>query len=333
MEDNSEIMKRLITISIFLISAVLFFNSSACAKDGYEWQNAAASGKGCFPPNCQEGQFPMAILPLIAFDGKLYSIGDKRIWTSADGIKWGSHPKTDWGERYGMRFAFFKNKLWMIGGMRTWDDFRNDVWVSSDGKEWKQVVKQAAWSARRGHGVVVFKDKLWILGGSLSSGRRDQIPTESLNDVWSSVDGVNWKQETANAPWSARDSHTTLVFDNKIWVIGGGFRGAYSDVWSSGDGRNWTQVAEKAEWGERHGSGGLVFDGKIWIFGGIEKNDVWSSPNGRNWQMEFKHAPWSSRSAMYSVAFNNKLWIFSGKTGRSDTQSGDIWAMSRKEGV
>lgn len=324
-------MKRLAIISIFLISIALFSDRAARAKESYAWENAAPPGKGCFPPACREGQFPMAILPLVAFDGKLYSIGDKRIWTSSDATNWRSEPKTDWGERYGMRFAFFKNRLWMLGGMRTWDDFLSDVWSSSDGKEWKQVVSKAVWSARRGHGVVVFKDRLWILGGAISSGRRDQTPTRFLNDVWSSPDGVNWTPVATNAPWSARDGHTTLVFDNKIWVIGGGLRGAYCDVWSSPDGANWTQVAVKADWNERHGNGGLVFDGKIWIFGGIEKNDVWASTDGKNWQMAFEHAPWSTRSTMFSVAFNNKLWIFSGKTGRADTQTGDIWAMSKKE--
>ena len=321
-------MKRLITITIyaaFLIGATSILYSSARAKSSYEWQNIAVSGKGCFPPNCTEGKFPMAIVPLVAFDGKLYSIGDKRIWTSTDGVNWNSQPKTDWGERHGMQFAFFNNKLWMLGGMKTWDDFRNDVWSSGDGKEWKQVVSKAAWSARRGHGVVVFKDKLWILGGALSSGRPNETPTEFLNDVWSSDDGVNWTLVAAVAPWSAKDGHTSLVFDDKIWVIGG-----KRDVWSSTDGKNWTPVTGKAEWSERIGGGVLVFDGKIWIFGGRELNDVWYSSNGVNWQTAFANAPWSTRSANYSVVFKNKIWLFSGKTGREDSWAGDIWTMSRK---
>jgi hypothetical protein len=318
-------MKHLIIAAVFsALLAVPLFDSTACAKENYVWQNVAVSGKGCFPPNCAEGKFPMAILPLVAFEGKLYSIGDKRIWTSDDGMNWTSQPKTDWGERYG-QFAFFKNKLWMLGGMKTWDDFRNDVWSSADGKEWKQVVSKAEWSPRRWHGVIVFKDKLWILGGASSSGRRDQTPTEFLNDVWSSTDGVNWTLVAANAPWSLKDGHTSLVFDDKIWVIGG-----KRDVWSSTDGKNWTQVTDKAEWSERYGSGGLVFDGKIWIFGGREKNDVWFSSNGKNWQMAFEQAPWSTRSANYSVAFKDKIWLFSGKTGREDSWMGDIWTMNRK---
>ena len=327
------LMKRLFKMTIltaFLIVAAHLFYTSAGGKSDYEWQNIVVSGKGCFPPKCAPGQFPMAVLPLVAFGDKLWSVGDKTVWTSGDGINWDSRPKTDWGERYGMTYVFFAGKIWMLGGMKTWDDFRNDVWSSSDGKEWKQVTPKAAWSSRRGHGAVVFKNKIWLLGGAESSGRADQLPSRSLSDVWSSSDGVDWTQVTAHAPWGERSGHATLVFDNKIWVIGGGERGKNQDVWSSVDGVNWTQVTANAEWGRRHGNGALVFDGKIWVFGGIELNDVWHSSNGKNWQTAFAEAPWSKRTAYYSVAFKNKLWIFSGKTGRADTQTGDIWAMSRK---
>lgn len=67
---------------------------------------------------------------------------------------------------------------------------------------------------------------------------------------------------TDHAPWSARDGHISLVFDNKLWVIGGA---GHRDVWSSSDGRNWTQATPRAEWGERHSYGGAVFDGKLWV--------------------------------------------------------------------
>ncbi len=323
-------MRSSILFALLFVTLFLACGTPVEATGDYEWKNLVASGKGCFPPKCAEGQYPMAVLPLVAFDGRLYSIGDDRVWISSNGVDWRSQPKTDWGPRYGMQFAFFNNKLWMLGGMRTWDDFRNDVWSSSDGREWKQVVTKAPWPRRRGHGVIVFKNKIWILGGSISSGRPDQTPTRFLNDVWFSDDGVNWTQATAKAPWKPREDHTAIVFNDKIWVIGGG-RGEHIDVWSSDNGKNWALVNANAPWGSRHGNGGAVFDGKMWIYGGIELNDVWSSADGKTWDQVFAHAPWSTRSAYYSVAYKDKLWIFSGKTGREDTQIGDIWAMSRSE--
>jgi hypothetical protein len=51
------------------------------------------------------------------------------------------------------------------------------------------------------------------------------------NDVWYSSDGANWIQATNSAGWSSRDGHTSVVHDNKMWVIGGDY---LNDVWYSG---------------------------------------------------------------------------------------------------
>ena len=108
-----------------LLAAVLLLQS-VFASERYEWELVSPAGSGCFPPKCIEGQFPTAVMPLVGFEGKLYSIGDKGVWLSANGTNWISKPKTDWGERYGMQFAFFNNKLWMLGGTRRSDPFGAD---------------------------------------------------------------------------------------------------------------------------------------------------------------------------------------------------------------
>ncbi len=295
-------------------------------SSGYEWKQVAPAGSGCFQGTCKNGQFAMAIKPLAGFDGDLFLVGDNTVWRSKDGVIWDSQPKTDWIERYGLAFAYFRGRLWMTGGMRTWDDFRNDVWASTDAVEWKQVVQKVPWKKRRGHAMLVFQNKLWIIGGSVSSGRRDQTPTEFLNDVWSSRDGVNWTLVTANSPWSPREASTALVFDNRIWIFGG--RGA-GDIWSSSNGRKWTLEHASPEFGKGEGSGFAVLHEKLWVYGGIGRNDVWSSVDGKKWTREFESAPWTSRATGYSTVHKDRLLLFSGKTGRADTQTGEIWAMSK----
>jgi hypothetical protein len=49
----------------------------------------------------------------------------------------------------------------------------------------------------------------------------------------------NFSLETAAAPWSKRDSFSTVVFNNKIWLMGGRFTNSsgstryfYNDIWS-----------------------------------------------------------------------------------------------------
>ncbi len=62
------------------------------------------------------------------------------------------------------------------------------------------------------------------------------------------------RRSTASADWTGRWAHTSVVFDNKIWVMGGvnvdgNFR--KNDVWASSNGSSWTQVDASADWTER----------------------------------------------------------------------------------
>ncbi len=52
---------------------------------------------------------------------------------------------------------------------------------------------------------------MWVIGGESDAGK--------LNDVWYSDNGTTWTLATASAGFSPRMAHTSLVYDNKIWVI------------------------------------------------------------------------------------------------------------------
>jgi hypothetical protein len=51
------------------------------------WALTIPAGKGRFPEACGEGQWPMAIVPLVGLGGKLWMVGEKSIWSSRDGIR------------------------------------------------------------------------------------------------------------------------------------------------------------------------------------------------------------------------------------------------------
>jgi hypothetical protein len=52
--------------------------------------------------------------------------------------------------------------------------------------------------------------------------------------------GANWIEATTSAGWSARYGHQSLVYDEKLWIMGGlstdANGGPKNDVWSSSDG-------------------------------------------------------------------------------------------------
>ena len=246
--------------------------------------------------------------------------------TFFDGSTWSqATANAAWSDRIYHCSVVYDNKIWVIGGED--GSNKNDVWSSSDGITWTQVTAAAAWSARKIHTSVVFDDgsgeKMWVMGGLGSS---------NTNDVWSSSDGITWTQATASANWSVRIFHSSVVFDNKIWVIGGTDNGSHNgDVWYSSDGISWTQATANAPWVTRYAHSSLVYNNKIWVIGGYQggyKNDVWSSTDGTTWTQATAGAPWAGRLHHTSLVFNNKIWVIGGGISSGGVYDNDVWHTS-----
>ena len=114
-------------------------------------------------------------------------------------------------------------------------------------------------SPREAHQVVVHNNRLWVIGGLDGSGRK--------NDVWWSVDGVNWTEVPNNGKrFSPRNDHQAVSFKDKLWVIGGSegpndgtTDDSKDDIWySEDDGRTWEEVPPEARGQQR------AFLGKSW---------------------------------------------------------------------
>ena len=300
----------------------------------YEWVQVAPPGSGTHQYEWVPGTYPSAIVPVRGLNNDLWMIGQKRAWSSGDGVKWQAFEKHDWGERISMAHTFFDSTLWVSGGMDyATNTFLNEIWSSTDGKTWTRAVTHAAWSPRKGHTVVTFKNKLWLFGGETSVDEQ-RAPVDYINDIWSSSDGIHWTKVSDEAPWETRGHPRILVFQNKLWLIGGQGR---SDIWQSDDGSTWTQLKTESPWKDRYDYGLTTFDNKIWLYGGREKNprnahnDVWFSSDGLKWIRQTDQAPWTPRSGNFSIAFQDKLFLYGGKyTGHKDGFSGDIWILKRK---
>ena len=156
--------------------------------------------------------------------------------------------------------------------------------------------------------------------------------TSSTNTF--STRGINFETATAinEAPqFSGRFGHTSVVFDNKIWVIGGSESGARTnDVWYSSDGITWIEATDEAEFSPRLRHTSVVFDNKIWVIGGeVSVNrgigDAWYSSDGVTWTEATNDAGFFSIVAHTSVVFDDKMWVIGGSvTGLTD----DVWYSS-----
>ena len=236
------------------------------------------------------------------FNGKLWVTGGSQnnipmndVWSSDNGASWTlvtSHAA--FSPRFFHGTAVFNNRLWVIGGSGD----TNDVWSSADGVNWTLEIEHAEFSPRHGMGIVVYDNRLWVIGGSF-------YYTDALNisymgetsDVWSSSDGVIWTLVNPSS-FEPREFCPVIVYDNKIWVVGGGSfpfglsekyppPNMYNNVWSSSNGKNWTLTNTDAGFSPRYGQSVIEFNNTLWLIGGYDnsnvegKNDVWAyqSPN------------------------------------------------------
>ena len=227
--------------------------------------------------------------------GKMWIIGgdpiqrhyQSDVWNSSDGRSWHyvnkDHP-VPWGPRVLHYTVAFKDKLWVLGGQTLppfaphEEIFYRDIWNSSDGVYWQQVIpKEPYWSARGMiGGSAVFKGRIWILGGGTYD--TPKVPKrEFYNDVWSSPDGVYWTRHLESAPWHPRQYHDVAVFDNRLWVLEGYHEkgGNRNDVWYSEDGVAWSELPN-TPWKPRHAASVFVHDNALWMVAGNNmESDVW----------------------------------------------------------
>jgi hypothetical protein len=184
-------------------------------------------------------------------------------------------------------------------------------------------------------GWLVYNDMLWVVGGDDNTGSYQ-------NDVWSSVDGLNWVQVTDSVPWANRATQIVTVFKNLMWLMGGQTVNlnpavaaptvVYNDVYSSADGVSWTLVTPDAGWSPRGQIiGNVVYGGKMWIIGGgtynvrSYLNDVWNSSDGATWNLVAEAAPWAGRQFHNIAVFADKMWVIAGGTAADEGGSTDVW--------
>lgn len=243
----------------------------------------------------------------------------------------------NWSARRGHTSVVFNDQIWVFGGVGT--GYYKDVYSSSSGSGWTLKTSNAPWGKRAYHSSVVFKNKIWILGGdeALQDGTLDH---SIRNDIWSSSDGVNWTREVATAPWTGRLQFAAVVFDDKIWVLGGkSCCESLHDVWNSSDGINWNKVTDTPGWSARSTFPGLVYQNKLWVIGGFSQaegralSDVWNSSDGLNWTKVTDTPGWGPHTAHTAVVYNNAMYILSGYDGHNvilesyRSEDGIHWSM------
>jgi hypothetical protein len=177
------------------------------------------------------------------------------VWASANGVEWelvtDSAPWAPRGMMTGSNggVAVHDGKMFILGGgyvgpggtaahTRKYSlsdqprmaarKFLNDVWSSTNGRDWELVCAEAPWCGRSNADVAVWNDEIWVLAGTNGiAGADGKLPEEedvltegNRNDCWHSPDGVNWV-EHPGTPWKPRHASSLFVFDDALWIAAG----------------------------------------------------------------------------------------------------------------
>ncbi len=230
-----------------------------------------------------------------------------------------------WAARDSAGELVFHNRMWLLGGYIP--SLSNDVWSSADGFDWTRGGDVPTDKGIDIPIAFVFKDKMWV--------------ADFEGVLFSSPDGKSWSVETNEAPWRGRLSAGSVVFNDKIWIMGGVKDGEFlNDIWSSSDGVHWKLEMSEAPWSKRqiHHTP-VVLDGKMWLLGGgalgpeyhpfFAWNDVWCSSDGTHWERVLEHAPWVPRIWGSSAVYLDRMWVIGGfRSAPTWENLGDVWYSS-----
>ena len=275
------------------------------------------------------------------------------VYASGNGSSWSKvNAGAPFGGRYGSQVLSYNGKLWLIGGNSN-GTLMNDVWNSSDGVSWVQVLAPSAGTAtqftpREDFGAVVYNNAMWVIAGF-------SVGNSSHNDVWSSTDGINWTQVLADGAYTAnhfegRWGLSAVAYNNLMWIIDGATGSSsgavsygFGDVWNSGNGSVWTRQTNASvatPFGPDHYEQTVVNAANLMAVTGGEL-DV-----DRGWGPQYEYdtssdgVNWNSSSAAYpprfyhlSLEYNGNVWVIGGCNNvctsipcpTSPTYFNDVW--------
>ena len=225
---------------------------------------------------------------------------------------------TAYGGRRYHQSVVLNGTLYIIGGNNTSDTRLNDVWSSTDGANFTNILTTGAspFAGRRWHACAVFNGRIWLVGGQSDGG--------DLNDVWSSADGISWTQATSAAAFSPRLGHRLVTDGEKLYLIGSSSDSLYNDVWSTIDGVTWTEVLPASgvkdstnRFLNRSSPGCAYLNGSFYIYGGRDTSGFptavyRSSDKGKTWtSISSGYSSVGRDSSGYAV-YGGKMWLAGG---------------------
>ncbi len=191
------------------------------SRNGYSWSHVTSS-------------LPFALYNLdsaVVFNNKIFvfednqTTGGQRIHSSSNGINWTLETANAYPERGHGTPIVFKNTLYYLGGSGINSGRLNEIWKSTNGRDWSRVrtlrpLNSVAqdFPVKAGHAAVVHNNKVWVTGGFPIGEEEDVTNTK---EIWYSGDMKNWSKYTGKVSFKTLTVPTMLSYNNEILLLGG----------------------------------------------------------------------------------------------------------------
>jgi N-acetylneuraminic acid mutarotase len=223
----------------------------------------------------------------------------------------------------------YNGNLYVIGGYSGYSGYNGSYFnnvqyapINSDGTvgAWSATTSFA--TARCSHTSVVYNGYLYVIGGATGSGPRNDVEVAPINS-----DGTIGTWSATTSFTTAREGHTSVVYNGYLYVIGGqGSSGDLNDVQFSpihSDGTIGAWSATTSFTTARWAHTSVVYNGYLYVIGGQGGiggglNDVQFAPINADGTVGAWSAATSFTTARWehtSVAYNGWLYVMGGASG------------------
>ena len=284
-------------------------------KDGANWEmvtEMAPFGK-------------MAHAQAVSFQGFIYLTGGYQngVWRSKDGKTWENLP-APFDSRGYHRMVVHDQAIYLMGGngwsqsLQQHVDF-NDVWRTTEGEKWEQVVTSAAWKGRSAFALAK-ADQTWVLAGGVPTAPWGQ----TYNEIWFSNNLIDWKLssvgDVVEVPGAVYAGDAAQLETGSLLLFGGqpANSGISDTAFIMEPGAESFQPVDNGWWPGRSLGTLASLGDRLLLFGGQTEGDpfvqdtaIWASENGADWGV-VAQAPWGNRFVSSSIKFRGRLWMSGG---------------------
>ena len=246
------------------------------------------------------------------------------------------HIPNEWRD-YVSNAGFFSDALALEDGtiILTGGDFENSYYSGDGGAHWSKHYSPSGLKGEFHGSLVELDNRILYLSGNGDS------------KVFKSVDGGMTFTDIGDAPWTPRRHPSALVFNGKIWVIGGALvtmteplinvpnakaQGVPDIYYTEDYGDTWVQAVEEVPWLGLHEMWAshpygvaAVFNDHLWFLADYLNGPgtgLWKSGDGITWNKaniavkQFETRTTHALNNMFS--YKNRMWMM--EIGREDRE-------------